>query len=47
VLLGYSFGKAQRILSGLDAGIGPIVCHGAVQSLNQVYRDGGVACRRP
>jgi putative mRNA 3-end processing factor len=42
VLLGYSFGKAQRILSGLDAGIGPIVCHGAVQSLNQVYRDGGV-----
>jgi putative mRNA 3-end processing factor len=42
VLLGYSFGKAQRILSGMDAGIGPIICHGAVQSLNQVYRDSGV-----
>jgi putative mRNA 3-end processing factor len=39
----YSFGKAQRILSGLDADIGPIICHGAVQALNQVYRDEGVA----
>lgn len=38
----YSFGKAQRILSGLDPSIGPIICHGAVQALNQVYRDGGV-----
>jgi putative mRNA 3-end processing factor len=39
----YSFGKAQRILSGLDPSIGPIICHGAVQALNQVYRDEGVA----
>jgi putative mRNA 3-end processing factor len=38
----YSFGKAQRILSGLEADIGQIICHGAVQTLNQVYRDGGV-----
>nr|WP_315219256.1 ligase-associated DNA damage response exonuclease [uncultured Duganella sp.] len=38
----YSFGKAQRILSGLDPDIGPIICHGAVQTLNQVYRDDGV-----
>jgi putative mRNA 3-end processing factor len=38
----YSFGKAQRILSGLDPDIGPIICHGAVQTLNQVYRDSGV-----
>jgi putative mRNA 3-end processing factor len=42
VLLGYSFGKAQRILGGLASGIGPIVCHGAVQNLNQVYRESGV-----
>jgi putative mRNA 3-end processing factor len=42
VLLGYSFGKAQRLLSGLDPSIGPIICHGAVQTLNQVYRDEGV-----
>ncbi len=43
VLFCYSFGKAQRVLSGLDPAIGPIVCHGAAQALNQVYREGGVA----
>jgi putative mRNA 3-end processing factor len=43
VLLGYSFGKAQRLLAGLDAGIGPIVVHGAVQTLNDAYRAAGVA----
>ncbi|XLZ70321.1 ligase-associated DNA damage response exonuclease [Massilia sp. SR12] len=43
VMLGYAFGKAQRILSGLDADIGPIVCHGAVGTLNSVYRAAGVA----
>lgn len=42
VVFAYAFGKAQRILSGLDAGIGPIVCHGAVESLNRAYRDAGV-----
>ena len=42
VVMCYSFGKAQRILSGLDAGIAPIVVHNAVQSLNQVYRAAGV-----
>ncbi|MEC5161434.1 MULTISPECIES: ligase-associated DNA damage response exonuclease [unclassified Janthinobacterium] len=42
VLFCYAFGKAQRILSGLDADIGPIVCHGAAQALTQVYRDCGV-----
>jgi putative mRNA 3-end processing factor len=42
LLLGYSFGKAQRILAGVDAGIGPIVVHGAVEPLNRAYRDEGV-----
>jgi len=42
VVFAYSFGKAQRILSGLDPGIGPIVCHGAVEPLNRVYRAAGV-----
>ena len=42
VLLGYSFGKAQRILMGVDAGIGPIVVHGAVEPLNRAYREAGV-----
>jgi putative mRNA 3-end processing factor len=43
LLLGYSFGKAQRLLAGLDAGIGPIVAHGAVETLNTAYREAGVA----
>ena len=43
LLLGYSFGKAQRILKGIDPGIGPILVHGAVEPLNQAYRAAGVA----
>ena len=43
VLFCYAFGKAQRILAGLDASIGPIICHGAAQALTQVYRASGVA----
>ncbi|MBC7575598.1 MAG: ligase-associated DNA damage response exonuclease [Herminiimonas sp.] len=42
VLYCYSFGKAQRILHGIDATIGPIICHGAAEPLNQVYREAGV-----
>lgn len=43
LLLAYAFGKAQRILSGLDASIGPIVCHGALEPINAAYRAAGVA----
>ena len=43
VLFCYAFGKAQRILSGLDTAIGPLICHGAAQALNEVYRAAGVA----
>ena len=42
VLFCYAFGKAQRILHGVDAGIGPILVHGAVEPLNAVYRAAGV-----
>jgi putative mRNA 3-end processing factor len=42
LLLGYSFGKAQRLLAGVDAGIGPIFVHGAVEPLNAAYRVAGV-----
>jgi putative mRNA 3-end processing factor len=42
VVFAYSFGKAQRILSGLDPTIGPIVCHGAVEPLSRAYRAEGV-----
>ena len=43
LLLAYSLGKAQRLLAGVDASIGPIVVHGAVEPLNQAYRAAGVA----
>jgi putative mRNA 3-end processing factor len=46
VLLCYAFGKAQRVLHGVDAGIGPIVVHGAVEPLNAVYRAAGVPLPR-
>jgi len=42
LLLGYSFGKAQRILKGVDRSIGPIAVHGAVEPLNRAYRAAGV-----
>lgn len=42
VLFCYAFGKAQRILSGLDTDIGSIVAHGAVEPLNALYREAGV-----
>jgi putative mRNA 3-end processing factor len=42
VLFCYAFGKAQRILSGVDASIGRIVVHGAVEALTRA----GVRGRR-
>ncbi len=42
VLFGYALGKAQRLLAGVDASIGPIYTHGAVEKLNAAYRASGV-----
>jgi putative mRNA 3-end processing factor len=42
ILYCYALGKAQRIISGLDASIGSILTHGAVERLNQAYRAAGV-----
>ncbi|MGZ5238497.1 MAG: ligase-associated DNA damage response exonuclease [Caldimonas sp.] len=42
LLMGYSFGKAQRILKGVDRSIGPILVHGAVEPLNRAYRAAGI-----
>ena len=42
IVYAYSFGKAQRVLSGLDANIGPIVVHGAVAGMDEAYRASGV-----
>ena len=46
VLFAYAFGKAQRLLAGVDASLGPIVCHGAVEPLNAAYRESGVPLPR-
>lgn len=35
-------GKAQRLLAGLDASIGPILTHGAVERMTALYRSAGV-----
>ncbi len=43
LLLAYSFGKAQRLLAGVDASLGPLLVHPAVEALNRVYRAAGVA----
>lgn len=42
VLFCYAFGKAQRLMSGLDPDIGPILLHGAVEPLTRIYREAGV-----
>lgn len=44
VIFAYALGKAQRVLAGLlDADIGPIYTHGAVERLTADYRAGGIA----
>ncbi len=43
VLYAYALGKAQRVLAHIDATIGPIVCHGAIEPLNALTREAGVA----
>jgi putative mRNA 3-end processing factor len=43
LLFAYALGKAQRLLAGVDAGIGPIYGHGAVENMNEAYRTAGVS----
>jgi putative mRNA 3-end processing factor len=42
VIYGYALGKAQRLIMGVDASIGPIYTHGAVERINREYRESGV-----
>ena len=46
VIFAYSLGKAQRVLSGVDPGIGPIFVHGAVAKLLPHYEAAGVKLPR-
>ncbi len=41
VLVGYSLGKAQRLLHGLDPVQGPLFAHGAVRNMTDVIRKLG------
>lgn len=43
VIYAYPLGKSQRILAALDPSVGPIYCHGAVEKMNGIYREAGVA----
>lgn len=42
LLTGYSLGKAQRLLQGLDPSIGKIFTHGAVEEINAIMRKQGI-----
>lgn len=43
VITGYTLGKSQRILKNVDASIGRIFTHGAVDAINQVMRAQGIS----
>ncbi len=43
LLLGYTVGKAQRLLASVDASIGPIFAHGSILNACRAYRECGVA----
>jgi putative mRNA 3-end processing factor len=42
ILLGYSLGKAQRLINGLDQSLGTVYTHGAVENVNVSLREQGV-----
>jgi len=43
ILYAYALGKSQRLMAGVDATIGPIYLHGAVERVTRAYRETGVA----
>jgi putative mRNA 3-end processing factor len=43
VLFCYALGKAQRLLKGLDASLGPIFVHGAIERFLPAYRQANIA----
>jgi len=43
VLIGYSLGKAQRLIHGLDKSFGTVYTHGAVENMNEALRYAGVS----
>ncbi len=43
VIFAYALGKAQRIMQNIDQSIGKIYTHGAVENINEVLRNSGIA----
>lgn len=43
LMMAYSLGKAQRLLTGIDPATGPIAVHGSVAKINEAYAASGVA----
>jgi putative mRNA 3-end processing factor len=42
IIYAYALGKAQRILNGIDASIGPLIVHGAIARYLEPYAGAGV-----
>ena len=47
ILFAYPIGKAQRILSGLDVSVGPLILHEPVERFNAIYRGQGIPLPPP
>jgi putative mRNA 3-end processing factor len=45
VLIGYSLGKAQRIIQNIDPNIGNIFTHNTIKDIHQAYRNVGIQVR--
>jgi putative mRNA 3-end processing factor len=43
LLFAHPVGKAQRLLSLVESGAGPVYCHETVEAVNAIYRQQGVA----
>lgn len=43
VIFAYSLGKSQRVLSGIEASLGPIFVHGSVAKFMPLYARAGIA----
>ncbi len=46
LIVGYSLGKAQRIIQHLDGNIGKIYTHGAVANINDAFENAGIVLKK-
>jgi putative mRNA 3-end processing factor len=43
LIFAYALGKSQRVLASVDATIGPMYTHGAVEKVTRAYRESGIS----